>query len=232
MERPKNQHPVREFVRLCVNLCSAAVVFFSVGGILAGPLTSEICPSVNPHFARRFEFPLSHPTDVVADAQGRIYIALSFYDRVQVYSPSGAFLHGFFVPARGGTFCLRFDDNGMLNAITARGRQIHVYNRDGTLLRTGNYRNAAFFARAELDHQFGFVDGDRRRYLIRNPLWNPRILRIEPTGRASLEIKTPAILTVFIGPLPCWTTIASAGLLWHITKKRRADPANEPNASS
>src|SRR5262245_7627752 len=57
------------------------------------------------------EFPPADPYDVAVDSQGRIYVALIYYGRVQRYSPEGKFETGWHVPVIG-VFSLRTTSEG------------------------------------------------------------------------------------------------------------------------
>lgn len=122
---------------------------------------------------------------------------------------------------------MRLDENGMLNAVTARGNRIHAYDRRGVLLSTERYKDPDVFAAIAMERRSGFADGQGRRYVVRNELWSPRVHRIGPNGKSSLEVATPALLKPFICPFPCWFTILVAGVLHHWNGRRRTRHAGE-----
>jgi hypothetical protein len=171
----------------------------------------QILGPQNPHVGRTVCLPLGIPEDVVADEKGRIYVVLTFYQRVQVYDPDGTFLFGFFTQTQGGSARLRIDADGRLNVVTTRGKRVHVYDESGNLLSSKEAADNQLYRQLARDHVRGTGDVHGNRYVIREPLWNPQIVRYDNQGSATLRIATPAVLWMLIGPFPCWLVGVAVG---------------------
>jgi hypothetical protein len=185
------------------NVCILAFV--------AGPATTLLGFFV-PHCGSMVCFPLSNPEDVIADEQGRIYVTLGFYSRVQVYDHNGRFLHGFFTDTGGGSFRLQIDSDGLLNVVTARGDRLHVYDECGNLCSSKRIEGDTY-TQLSRAHSGGFVDNAGNRYGVKNRLLNPQILRLDRHRNVTLRIRTPIVLWPLIGPIPCWLVVLIIALV-------------------
>jgi hypothetical protein len=153
-------------------------------------------------------FPLSQPEDVIVDEQGRIYVALTFYGRVQVYNRDGAFLYGFFAKAWGGPLRLHFDADGRLNVVSKYGH-LHVYDDAGRLLATKDDVEGRLYKQLVHERPRGFRDSNGSSYMIHGAFLNPRVLRRDKHGNITLRIRTPTVMWPLIGPFPCWLMLGA-----------------------
>jgi hypothetical protein len=164
-------------------------------------------------------FPLGRPRNVVADEQGRIYVALQPYARVQVYNKNGSFLFGFFTRAGAGAFFVRIDPDGRLNVATARSDRLHVYDRNGKLLST-KITNGKIYDQLANKRVNGFVDEAGNRYLVRGPLFSPSVYRLDPHGNVTLRIKN---LIVLFPLTSSWLTLAFGASVFLSLKNWKAN---------
>ncbi len=77
-------------------------------------------------------FPLNDVSGFDVDKEGRIYIAIQDYSRIQVYDKSGKFLNGWPVPSGYGIFRIWLKNN-QLNVVTSRTEKHLVYDNKGKL---------------------------------------------------------------------------------------------------
>lgn len=217
-----NDMPIlsRAILRLLEWLAGLAAAAFVLG------LLCVFVGKDHPNVARNICFPLSAPNDVVAAANGTIFVALEFYSRIQVYGRNGRFQYGYFVNSDGGLIRLEIGDAGNLRVLPARGEWNYVYDRTGKLLSSSSKpqdHNELGLPRSQREWRARgtpFIDRQGRRYLIVSRLWNPRIIREDPTGDREVLIQTPLLLRPFVGPFPCWVMLLCAGLLHQFVKRR------------
>lgn len=158
-----------------------------------------------PHFASNLCFPLSAPQDLATDKKGRIYVALGFYGRIQVYDRDGEFVYGFFTQTGGGPMRLQIDSNDHLRIAASRTDRLHIYDTNGRLLESRHNAKNSF----EHLQRPRIVDGadNRVRYVVRNPLLKPEILKLDGKHNVLLRIDTPIWVWPLVCPLPCWLTL-------------------------
>jgi hypothetical protein len=77
---------LRVLVRALRMLAGIAIVV-GASGFLAG-LVTTLCATL---FGPEIEFPLGDPKQIVVNSQGRIYLGLDFYCRIQEYDAAGHF---------------------------------------------------------------------------------------------------------------------------------------------
>jgi hypothetical protein len=157
---------------------------------------------------------------VVSDKEGRIYVGVGFYNRVQVYDDDGDYLFGFFIDCHGGAFVLEVDSDDRLHVFTARGSMHHVYDRRGNLVKTTKDLPRDVYKRHARSRHRRF-DAAGRRYAIRRPLWDPTIERVMPSGRVLLRIRTPFWLFPCIFPVPCFAVCLIGSVAHECAKRRR-----------
>ncbi len=140
-------------------------------------------------------FPLNNVNDLVIDSEGRIYTESGFWGRLQVYSPNGDFLRGWFSGSCGGACQLELDNDGQVHVYTARGHQHYVYNEMGELISKTDLLETEFYKyEGEVTET---VDHLGNRYQIRDRYLFPKVVRITPSDDIDLVIGNPLYLKLF-----------------------------------
>lgn len=170
-----------------------------------------------PGVMRNICLPLGDPGGVVTSLDGDVFVASQFYSRIQVYDSQGRFQYGFFVGSHGSPMRLEIDNVGVLTVLPRQSRWILHYDRNGALL--NKLPKKKFFQKRWREAGNPFLDSHGCRYFIASKLWNPRVIREEPTGRRRTLIQTPLLLLPFEGPLPCWALAVCSGLLHFLVRK-------------
>ena len=88
----------------------------------------------NQQALRTFEFPLSDVQSMVMDSQGRIFVALAFYGRIQRYDPQGRFQLGWAAQSEGGPFALGLRGKDTIVTEVGRRQAQLLFDSDGRLL--------------------------------------------------------------------------------------------------
>jgi hypothetical protein len=86
------------------------------------------------HALRSFEFPLSDVQSMVVDSQGRIFVALAFYGRIQRYDSQGRFQRGWAAQSEGGPFALGLRGKDTIVTEVGRRQAQLLFDPDGRLL--------------------------------------------------------------------------------------------------
>ena len=153
----------------------------------------------------RVLLPLGELETVAIDTKGQIYCGAQFYNRIQVYDPTGKFLRGWFIKAGGGAFRLIIDDQNRLEVFTARGNRHYQFTEFGELVSSGTYDRASIpwptTSAASRAH-----DAQGRVYDVHNPHLFPRVVRTDRDGRATTVIQSPWYLWPVTGAMPAWLT--------------------------
>lgn len=147
-----------------------------------------------------YQFPLGDPTGIVVDNQGKIYCALQFYHRIQVYNSNGQFIQNWYV-AGFGNFSFR---------INSPEQKILVEFADGTML---FYSTEGKLLLEPLDAEdmvqsaeFCF-DAIGDCYEIRNRLWNPHITKTDGNGVVQNIVSMSWASWLIVGPFIPWLEI-------------------------
>ena len=151
--------------------------------------------------SNKTQFPLSSPDTIAVDKEGWIYLALPIHGRIQVYSSSGDFLHGWFVKSWGGPFDIWIEDGLLHVAITRTDKHIAM-NLDGQILESSEIQS---FEEWELLWEKASNltrDGIGNSYSIQSPLWLTRIVKTSSDGKETVIIKDTFHLWLIKFPLP------------------------------
>ncbi len=182
------------------------IVIFSVAWIIFGLVSfffGLVCATGIISGFNTYPFPLGDPTSIAVDQDGRLYCALQFYQRIQVYDAQGQFLRNWHVP-NAGYFALRVNEQNYLEVETREGQR-YVFTADGTLL------NQAILIQLEnpaaiLGKTF-CTDPNGNRYEICNRFLAPHIIKISPQGESQIWIQMPFYQWLITGPLIPWLMI-------------------------
>ncbi len=191
---------------------SLGLFVFGVGGLSCLPK----CVRAN-LVSGKIQFPLSHLDGIAIDHNGRIYLAISNYSRIQVYTNEGDFSGGWFINSRGASVDIWIDDEDLLHAVVARGGGHQVYDLNGLPLRWDEITSSDDEYLRLADKLGGLRKKDAlgNIYLIRSPIWSPRIVKITTTGEETILIKDAIYFWLVQSPQPIWL-VSLAGLIMSI----------------
>ncbi len=196
---------------ILVTIFSLGLFIFGIGGLssLPKPLQAGLISS-------KVQCPLSHLNGIAIDRNGRIYLAIQGYSRIQVYTNQGDFSKGWFINARGAFFDIWIDDD-LLHAVIARRGGHEVYDLNGQLLKWDKITSSDDEYMHLSDKLGGLKKEDAfcNTYLIRSPTWSPRIVKITPTGEESILVKDAYYFWLVQAPQPIWL-VGLAGLTMSI----------------
>jgi hypothetical protein len=193
----------------------ASILLFTLGlvGWCSGPLMSS---GVIPIGAET-ELPPALPQSVAVDSQGRVYLAVAFFSRVQQYDADGTFLRGWSVEAGRGTFRLRTNEAGQLEVFVSRGDRLLTFGVDGELLASnvvGQDRTSDF-------NGYHAVSTRGWEVTVENPVLWPSLIRIDPAGNRKVIAHTPPHLWLMAGPLPAWIVLLASSALFLRSQRTR-----------
>jgi hypothetical protein len=160
---------------------------------------------------------------VTADLDGRVYVGLDFYQRVQQYDADGNFLRGWQLDAATKSFRLTVDEQGRLVAATSRGNN-HIYSPDGGILESRPDNGEMYNDLAD-SARHGIVGADGSTYRLESRFVSPRVVRIDRDGTTQTVVSQPRYKGFLMGPLPSWLLwmlgIVTLGATDHLKKARR-----------
>ena len=112
---------------------SLGVIMALVGA--AGFLSGFVLASgMDQSALRTREFPLGDVQGMVVDSQGRIFLGLAFYGRIQRYDPRGDFELGWAALSDGGPFTLALRGNDTILSEVGRRHAQLLFDADGHLM--------------------------------------------------------------------------------------------------
>ncbi len=143
-------------------------------------------------------FPLSQTRDIAVDSQGHLYCIGSRYKRVQVYSPEGRFVRGWFSVS--GDSSLAIDANDRLHVY--RKNEHYTFDTEGLLLDQETLSEEQVAEVRKRQEQDVPVDTAGNRYEIGASKWLPEIVKISPDGTESVVVRDPWYLWIVAFPRP------------------------------
>ncbi|MHC4105220.1 MAG: hypothetical protein ACYSR9_09790 [Planctomycetota bacterium] len=166
---------------------SVLLGFFDTGGIagLQRLVFSKF-------FTNQTQFPLSEPSGFAVDSNENLYLAIPAYSRIQVYTSSGDFLKGWFVDTAGGSFDIWVEGKNIIHSCTVWTDRHDVFDANGNLLETTQITSFDEDVRL-FDKAGGLKEliAHGNTYSVREPEWNPRLIKINSDGRESVIVQDP-----------------------------------------
>jgi hypothetical protein len=157
--------------------------------------------------ATPFGPPLVSPSGLAVDREGRVYAGTDV-DRIHVYDIDGRFLRGWYLDSEAGPVRLRIDAADHIEVATARSGRLHVFDRDGQLVRT-QPDSAAFQRFGATQERVAEGAGGTRVVLEDGAL-----IRTAPTPRQVLAPAVSPPLTWFAAaPLPALTVLLMSSVI-------------------
>lgn len=179
--------------------------------------------------ATPFGPPLVAPAGLAIDRDGRVYAGTDV-DRIHVYGADGRFLRGWYLDADAGPVRIRIDDGDRVEIATAASGRLHVFDRDGQLLRSEPDAGAWERFGATQDRVAEGADGSRVE------IEDGALVRTAPPPRRVLAPPVSRPLTWFAAaPLPALTLLLMGSVLAILTGlvlslRRRAPPPSRLRA--
>jgi len=186
----------------------SALIFlqlFAVGGIIFFVLGIPIGSSALNKYVTlaNLRCPLGELCDFDIDSDGQFYCAVALSGRVQVYSPEGNFVRGWFVRNLGGEFKIDIDPNDMVHVHTRRHvskpiARHYIYSKEGKLIEslyTPKVDDVYFSRNTQASHE-GVLYQMRGRHVF------PVIERVEPGNDRMTVISDPFYLWFIKSPFP------------------------------
>jgi len=206
---------------------TAAIVcllFFGVGafGFFGGALMVGVSMFGRPMASIWMRLPLGTLEDVAVAGDGRIYCAIPFGARIQVYSEDGKFLRGWFVNCAGKKFDIRVDSEGLIHVFTGgHVEQHYVFDRTGRLLESAKIGSIDDMVLSEKIIRGKPQDALGNVYETRSENWRPQVVRVAPDGAESVAVWDPLYLWPVMGPLQSWLCIFLGGIAYSQLTERR-----------
>jgi len=199
----------------CKKLVSTSLI--PAISILAGSIGLFIiaffCESViGPIPSTKFMLSLSNAEGIAVDNKSNIYVGSKIYSRIQVYNENGKFLRGWFAPLSKGRRHIEITDDG--DVILKLSGRMWAYDPNGNLLYEKEY------AQSKFDEEFGFSknistkDFQDNKYEIKNPILNPRVVKISPSGKEMVVICDPFGFQLTRQPFPGFLFLIVSLLLY------------------
>ena len=188
------------------------IVFFVIG--LSFSSLGQYVPTAN------IRFPLGELCDFDIDSEGQFYCAASVPGRVQVYSPEGDFIRGWFVGNGGRDFKINVDPNDMVHVYLyipgSKPPPCHnIYSREGELIEslyTPKMKDVSFSGNAQANHN-GVLYQMRGRHVF------PVIERVKPDNNRTRVISDPFYLWFIKSPFPTFAYAFPSMLLFIFSKR-------------
>jgi len=165
--------------------------------------------------------PLGELECVAVDSRGDVYCSSGFYQRIQVYSPEGRYLRGWYVPGVIG-WSIRTNESDRIEVVT-RGEAIQTYSGSGTLLETWT-PPPDFEPDMQKVHDQSYnkcTDTAGRIYSVRAGLVYPHVIRRDKDGSTRTVVSPPRLSWFLMAPFPAFLYIAIGFALVHWSQRKR-----------
>lgn len=204
-------------------LVSALVLLqlFMVGGMIFFIVSGAGSYTLNKYVTlANLRFPLGELCDFDIDSNGQFYCAVGSPGRVQVYSPEGNFIRGWFVGNGGRDFKINIDPNDMvhvyLHIAGSKPAPCHyIYSHKGELIESlysPKKKDVSFSRNARASHK-GVLYQMRGRHMF------PVIERIEPDNDRIIVVSDPFYLWFIKSPFPTFAYAFPSILLLIFSKR-------------
>ena len=204
--------------RSILNAAMILLIAFGMAAFFGGLLCST---SLGNHM-NHVEFPLGDVQGIAVDSQGRIYCALQFYQRVQVYDRQGKFLNGWHIPSSSERFYLHLRGDDRLEVVMSKSYKSYLYNYHGELL------GSCLCPFADMVHQFHnsnfCFDSKGNSYRITHALINPKIKKTDSKGKSAIFIRMSLFQTIVSAPTVAWLLILIGLIILTVTDMTEYPP--------
>lgn len=189
-------------------LHSISILLMLIGfvGFVGGGLIAKHVFSFNR------EVPLSGVNGLLVDKDGKVYLALTSYGKVQVYGGDGRFLYNWPVDASGGTFQMQFDEQENIIISTSRRNKLIRYNKQGKRLSESTYEKQSPMS---IEDPFLFERNPGEVYKVEGLF--PKVVR--HSKEKEVIVDQSLFLKGLKSPLPVWLYFA-VGLIIQLYLKK------------
>lgn len=182
------------------------LLVFGMAGLVLGGVAGSQLRRITP-----FGPPLVSPSGLAVDRDGRVYAGTDA-DRIHVYDADGRFVRGWYLDAGAGAVRLRIDAADHIEVATAESGRLHVFDREGQLLRTEVDADAWNRFGGTQDRVAEGADGTRVA------IEDGALVRTAPPPRRVLAPPVSRPLTWFAAaPLPALTLLLMGSVLALLT---------------
>jgi len=191
--------------RRSVKILNWFSVFFLLVGILgfmASPFCTFFTDPDDPKVSSWLRFPLGDPASLAVDSEGNLYCGLIPYCRIQVYSPEGKFIRGWFVDNGGRRFQIKIDEEDKLHVHTVSGNRYFIFSKEGKLRHkeipwSGERSSLGSFS------QNDYKGNDGNIYKIRSQVFFlSKVVKTDANGNESVVLSDPFFLCLVNAPFP------------------------------
>lgn len=198
-----------------VSTLSASVLFVIAAGSFLTNWGAELMPirlwAIL--YPEKTEFPLGDVDGIAVDGDGRTYLAIPFYQRIQVYDNKGVFLRSWFIKSAGGEYDIWADEN-ILHVLVSRTDMHFVMSSEGEVLRSSVVSS---FDEWRTLHDKGskktHKDANGNLYSLEESWWFPRVVKTDPRGDVTVLISDPFHRWLIKAPFPAWLVALWGGLM-------------------
>jgi hypothetical protein len=152
-------------------------------------------------FGSETRFPLAWLEDIAIDSNGKIYTALTSYNRIQVYDNKGMFVRGWFVEADGGAFYIWTEDDN-IHMLAAPTKRHDIFGQTGKLINSElvtSVEDRIEIYEREMSQNDDYMGNS---YSIENGMWFPKIIRTDSVGNQSIVVTDPFYFRLLSRPYP------------------------------
>jgi len=156
-------------------------------------------------FSEKTQFPLANPNGITIDNEGRIYLAIRAYGRIQVYSSEGDFIKGWFVDTYGGDFNIWIEDDHLLHVCTRMTDRHDVFDSSGQLIKS--IEITSYDEEKRLFEKAGGLkeqDALGNTYTVKSSQWSPQVTKTTPTGHQEVLVKGRYYFALIRSPVSAW----------------------------
>jgi hypothetical protein len=187
------------------SLCSGFLFITFLSLFASGFIFAMIPPSVGSYiFPEKKELPLGHADGIAVDSVGNVYLAIPFYQRIQIYGSEGNFIKGLHVDSHGGAFGIWIEDE-LLHVFVSRTEKHIAMNSEGQILESSEIQSfeekESLWKKASTNR---YKDKSGNVYKFHDSKWFQKVSKTEPSGTTIALIANPIYLWLLKGPFPAW----------------------------
>jgi hypothetical protein len=146
-------------------------------------------------------FPLAHPREIAAGAEGNICCLSTLYNRLQIFDKNGRFIRGWFVGLPAGAFRIFVNESDRICVASENKRKIYYFDFNGNLLRISKIAsdfNEKFGSKIRMET----TDSLGNRYKIESPFLFPKVVKLNTSGEKTALITQPFGHWLITMPIP------------------------------
>jgi hypothetical protein len=168
------------------------------------------------------EFPLAAVEGIDVDREGILFVASSFYSRIQVYNSRGKYIRGWFLDdTGGGQLKIKVNNENKVEVAIYKGRKIDVFDEKGKLIESRKLgrEDLSFWDSFEQKDRDVFDETTKQRYSVEGWFF-PGIIQEGPNGEGKIG-RNAFYLFPVQGPFQGWITAMAGMVLMGWTEKKK-----------